>query len=58
METRITVTLTPKERFALSTLAERELRSMRDQLRIILRNELIKLGLLNLDEENSKEEVT
>lgn len=54
METRITVTLTSKERFALTKLAEKELRFPRDQLRVILSYELQKLGLLNLDEIDPK----
>jgi hypothetical protein len=52
METRIMISLTSKERFALSALAKRELRSPRDQLRVILRNELQKLGLLDVDKDN------
>jgi len=54
METRIMISLTSKERFALSSLAKRELRSPRDQLRVILRNELQKLGFLDMDEEDSR----
>jgi hypothetical protein len=43
---RITITLDQKERSALMKLASHELREPRDQARYILRQELIRLGLL------------
>lgn len=46
MTTRMVVTLEPKERSALIRLAEMELRPPRDQLRVILREELYRRGLL------------
>ena len=47
MATRMVVTLEPKERSALIKLAEMELRPPRDQLRVILREELYRRGLLS-----------
>ena len=43
---RITVPLTTNERQALVTIAERECRDPRDQLRFILRREAQAMGLL------------
>lgn len=47
MTTRLTITLEPSERNALDELSINELRDPRDQIKIILRRELIRLGLLN-----------
>ena len=46
MSVRMFIGLEPAERSALMKLAEMELRSPRDQLRVILREELKKRGLL------------
>ena len=46
MTTRMVVTLELKERSALIKLAEMELRSPRDQIRVILRAALYRRGLL------------
>ena len=49
MATRIQITLSGAERSALAELAEMELRDLRDQLRHILRQELMCRGLLAPD---------
>ena len=52
MTIRMVVTLEPKERSALIKLAEMELRPPRDQIRVILRAELYRRGLLRSRNEN------
>jgi hypothetical protein len=46
MLTRIVIELEAEERNALSRWAETDLRNIRDQARIILRNEMVRRGLL------------
>jgi hypothetical protein len=43
---RIQIVLNPQEGRALTNLADRELRDPRDQVRLIVRQELERLGLL------------
>ena len=47
MQSRLTVILSENERRALQSVAERELRPLRDQARYILREVLTQRGLLN-----------
>ena len=46
MATRLLITLDSAERSALTKLSQKELRDPRDQLRLILRQELERQGLL------------
>ena len=47
MATRIMITLEPDERKALYELSKMKLRDPRDQIRFVIRRELVQLGLLN-----------
>lgn len=53
---RITVTLTPNEKAGLISLAEKELRDPRFQATLIIRQELVRCGLLS--EEQSIEHLS
>lgn len=55
MSTRITISLTERERSALMKLADAELRSDRDQARYLLREALERRGLLKAQQQCAKE---
>jgi aminoglycoside/choline kinase family phosphotransferase len=46
MESRLTIVLSEEEREALQSIAQHELRAMRDQVRLIVRRDLERRGLL------------
>lgn len=54
---RIVVSLNKTERFGLTKLAEQELRSPRDQIRHILRQELERHGLLPAADQGNEYQV-
>lgn len=56
MTTRVVVNLNQEEREALSILAELELRSIRDQIRVLVREQLARHGLLIGDESGNNQE--
>lgn len=49
-ETRITITIAAEERQALQTMARKEIRPLKDQIRYLLRQEAVKRGLLPQEE--------
>ena len=55
MFSRITIALTEDERVALQTVAQREMRGLREQIRYMLRKELSEAGLLPREQPQNEE---
>jgi len=55
MSIRLYLVISEEEHQAIQKIAKRELRSLREQIRLMLRQELQRLGLLTTDLEQNEE---